>query len=297
MRLVTCQYRNRDHLGVDRGDHIVLPALADPGAVAGDMLSLIDGGASALAGLAAAVEAAPPEARIARDELRLLAPIPRPRQNVICLGWNYVEHIAEAASVQATGKELPEHPVVFTKSVYSVIGPDAEIAVDAGFSTQIDWEVELTVVIGRGGRAIPRERALEHVFGYTIINDISVRDVQFRHKQFFLGKSMDGGCPMGPCIVTADEIRDPQALDIRSRVNGEIRQDSNTRHQIFDVATTIATVSRGMTLHPGDLIATGTPSGVGFARTPAQFLGPGDTVECEVETIGRLANPVVARTA
>lgn len=294
MRLITCRYAGRTHLAVDRGDHVVLVAPA--GAADGEqaMLALIDAGADGLARLRAAVERAPDSACVGRDEVRLLAPIPRPRQNVICLGWNYVEHIAEAAGVQATERELPEHPVVFTKSVYSVIGPDAPIAVDPAFSTEIDWEVELTVVIGRGGRAIPRERALDHVFGYTIVNDISVRDVQFRHKQFFLGKSMDGGCPMGPCIVTADEIPDPQALDIRSWVNGEIRQDSSTRHQIFDVATTIAVLSRGMTLQPGDLIATGTPSGVGFARKPPQFLAPGDTVECEVEAIGRLANPIVA---
>ncbi len=148
-------------------------------------------------------------------------------------------------------------------------------------------------MIGKGGRGIAAKDALAHVFGYTVANDVSARDIQFRHKQYFLGKSLEGACPMGPTIVTADEIRDPQALDVRTWVNGELKQSSNTRHQIFNVATTISILSRGMRLEPGDLIATGTPSGVGFARKPPEFMKPGDVVECEVEKIGRLRNKVV----
>jgi 2-keto-4-pentenoate hydratase/2-oxohepta-3-ene-1,7-dioic acid hydratase in catechol pathway len=152
--------------------------------------------------------------------------------------------------------------------------------------------VELGVIIGTGGKTISGKKALKHVFGYTIINDLSARDLQFRHKQFFLGKSLDGTCPMGPWIVTADEIPDPQNLKLRCRVNGVLKQDSNTRHMIFDIPAIIETLSLGMTLEPGDIISTGTPSGVGFARTPPEFLKPGDTLECEIEGIGVLRNRV-----
>jgi len=158
----------------------------------------------------------------------------------------------------------------------------------------MDWEVELGVVIGKGGRGIARARALEHVFGYTVINDVSARDYQKRHKQFFIGKSFTGACPMGPWIVTADEIPNPQILNLRSRVNNKVKQSSNTKFQIFDVATVIESLSQGMVLEPGDIIATGTPSGVGYVRNPPEYLMPGDVVECEIESIGAIRNAVVA---
>jgi len=227
------------------------------------------------------------------NDVEWLAPIPRPMKNIMCLGWNYADHVSESAQASGRKSEPPKDPVVFTKNITSVTGPYADIPVHAGVTSQLDWEVELGVIIGVGGRNIPRERALAHVFGYTVINDVSARDLQFRHKQFFLGKSLDGGCPMGPVVVTADEIADPQNLRLRSWVNGELKQDGSTCDMIFDIATIIETLSRGMTLEPGDIIATGTPSGVGFARTPPEFLKQGDVVECEVEGVGRLVNRVV----
>jgi 2-keto-4-pentenoate hydratase/2-oxohepta-3-ene-1,7-dioic acid hydratase in catechol pathway len=211
----------------------------------------------------------------------------------MCLGWNYAEHVSESAQASGRQAEPPKHPVVFTKSVTSVNAPFGDVPAQPDVTAQLDWEVELGVVIGVGGRAIARERALEHVFGYTVINDVSARDLQFQHKQFFLGKSLDGSCPMGPVIVTRDEIGDPQNLRLRSWVNGTLKQDSSTHHMIFDVATIISVLSKGMALEPGDVIATGTPSGVGFARTPPEYLQAGNVVECEVEGIGRLRNRIV----
>jgi len=239
------------------------------------------------------VDDAAPACQMPFDPVLLAAPIPRARRNVICLGWNYADHAEESAAASKREYTLPEYPVVFTKSPTSITGPYTDIPFDANLSNQIDWEVELGVIIGAGGRGIKPENALRHVFGYTVMNDISARDIQSRHKQFFLGKSLDKSSPMGPSIVTADEIPDPQALWLRSWVNGVLKQESHTARQIFDVATTLSILSRGMSLEPGDIIATGTPSGVGFARKPPEFLGPGDVVECEVEEIGRLKNRIV----
>ena len=188
---------------------------------------------------------------------------------------------------------MTEVPVFFTKPPTAVIGPGAAVPIFPHLSTQIDYEVELAVVIGTAGRDIPPERALAHVFGYTIVNDITARDVQRRHGgQYFKGKGLDGSCPMGPWIVTADEIPDPAGLAIRSRVNGELRQDSTTAAMIFDIPTLIASLSAGLTLEPGDVLATGTPSGVGYAMDPPRFLADGDVVACEIEGIGVLENPV-----
>ena len=292
MRLISCLFRDESYLGAAAGDVAILPALADSDD--NDMLALIDGGPAAWQRFARRVEHAGADCRVPLAAVRLLAPIPRPRKNIMCLGLNYADHAAESLTAHGRAVELPQHPVVFTKAVTSVTAHDADIAIDPALTAQLDWEVELAVIIGRGGRRIPAERALEHVFGYTVLNDLSARDLQFRHKQYFLGKSLDGACPMGPWIVTADEIADPQQLDLRCRVNGVIKQSSNTRHQIFSVAETIATLSRGMTLEAGDIIATGTPAGVGFARQPPEFLHEGDIVECEVAGIGRLRNRIVA---
>jgi 2-keto-4-pentenoate hydratase/2-oxohepta-3-ene-1,7-dioic acid hydratase in catechol pathway len=295
MKLVTCEYQQSQRLGVVIGDQVVLPSLSNEASQAPtDMLELIAGGFPALDRLAAVVDQAPDAARVPLESVGLLAPIPRPTKNIMCLGWNYSEHAEESALASNRETKLPKHPMVFTKSVSSVNSPYGEFVADAQVSQELDWEVELGVIIGRGGRKIAIEDALSHVFGYTVINDISARDVQSRHKQFFLGKSLDGACPMGPWIVTADEIADPQNLDLRCWVNGELKQASNTRHQIFDLAKTLSILSRGMTLAPGDIISTGTPSGVGFARKPPEFLKPGDVVECEVEGIGKIKNRVVS---
>ncbi|MCP1675141.1 2-keto-4-pentenoate hydratase/2-oxohepta-3-ene-1,7-dioic acid hydratase in catechol pathway [Natronocella acetinitrilica] len=236
---------------------------------------------------------APTDETVALDTVTLLAPIPEPRRNVMCLGLNYADHAAEAS--RASGKEtrLPEHPVVFTKATTAVTGPGSEILLEPDVTEQLDWEAELAFVIGRGGRHIQREHALDHVFGYTIVNDLSARDIQFRHKQFFLGKSLEGACPMGPWITTADAIADPQTLDIRCRVNGELKQHSNTSNMLFGVAEIIAVLSGIMRLLPGDVIATGTPDGVGFARNPPEYLRAGDEVECEIAGLGVLRNRFV----
>ena len=206
-------------------------------------------------------------------------------KNIFCLGRNYAEHAEER------GAEAPRHPIYFTKPPTAVIGPGAGIVCHPA-TQELDYEVELAAVIGTTGRDIPREDALGYVFGYTIINDITARDLQKRHGQWFKGKSLDSFCPMGPALVTADEIPDPQHLAIHLRVNGRVRQSSNTARMIFPVAQCIEVLSIGMTLEPGDLIATGTPSGVGAAA--GSFLKIGDRVEAEVERIGVLANTVVA---
>jgi 2-keto-4-pentenoate hydratase/2-oxohepta-3-ene-1,7-dioic acid hydratase in catechol pathway len=228
--------------------------------------------------------------------VQLAAPIPRPRKNIMCLGWNYIEHAKETAFMRGQEAKLPEYPIIFTKAPTTVNSPYGNIVIDPTVSVEIDWEVELAVIIGKGGKNIREEDALSHVFGYTVLNDVSARDLQSRHKQFFKGKSIDGYCPMGPWIVTADEIENPQQLTVRLRVNGITKQEGNTSMMIFPIHTIIAILSKGMTLEPGDIIATGTPSGVGFARNPPEFLKAGDVMETEVEGIGVLRNVVVVNT-
>ena len=226
-----------------------------------------------------------------QEKIRLLAPIPRPPKNVFALGLNYADHVLEADSAVP----LPEVPIYFTKAATAVVGPNEPVVADPRVTMKLDWEVELGVVMSGGGRWIPREKALQHVFGYTIITDMSARDLQHGRPegQWFLGKSVDGFCPMGPVLASASEIPAPQSLDIALRVNGVQKQRSNTRHMIFDVAAIIADLSRYVTLEPGDVISTGTPSGVGDARTPPEFLRPGDVVEAEIESIGVLRTPIV----
>ena len=227
------------------------------------------------------------------SDVQLAAPIPRPRKNIMCLGWNYADHAKETALIRGQETKAPEYPVLFTKATTTVNSPYGNIIIDPQVSEEIDWEVELAVIIGNGGKNISEEDAMSHVFGYTVLNDVSARDLQSRHKQFFKGKSIDGYCPMGPWIVTADEIKDPQDLAVRLRVNGNIKQESNTSMMIFPIRTILANLSLGMTLEPGDIIATGTPSGVGFTRNPPEFLKAGDVMETEVEGIGILRNAVV----
>ncbi len=227
------------------------------------------------------------------SDIQLAAPIPRPRKNLMCLGWNYADHAKETALIRGQDTKAPEYPVIFTKAPTTVNSPYGNIIIDPQVSVEIDWEVELAVIIGNGGKNIPEEDAMSHVFGYTVLNDVSARDLQSRHKQFFKGKSIDGYCPMGPWIVTADEIKDPQQLEVSLRVNGITKQEGNTSMMIFPIRTIIAILSQGMTLEPGDIIATGTPSGVGFVRNPPEFLKAGDVMETEVEGIGILRNLVV----
>ena len=228
------------------------------------------------------------------SSVQVLAPIPRPRKNVFCVGWNYVEHFEEGAKMRVGPvQELPAHPTFFTKAPTAVNGPYDRIPLHPGVTEKVDWEVELGVIIGKGGINIKEEDALKHVFGYTVINDVSAREVQRKHgQQWMKGKSLDGHCPMGPWIVTADEVKDWAALDVITRVNGVVKQNSNTRFMHFKVPRIVAELSAGLTLEPGDIISTGTPAGVGHARTPPEFLKAGDLLETEVGGIGVLKNRI-----
>ena len=255
-----------------------------------DMLALISSGR---AGLVKAKAALKKGKAIPLASVRVLAPIPRPRKNVFCVGWNYVEHFEEGAKARTNVTELPSHPTFFTKAPTSVNGPYDRIPLHAGVTEKVDWEVELGVIIGRGGRNIREVDAIKHVFGYTVINDVSARDVQRRHgQQWFKGKSLDGHCPMGPWIVTADQVKYWWDLRVTTRVNGVLKQDSNTRHMYFKLPRIIAELSAGLTLEPGDIISTGTPAGVGHARTPPEFLKAGDLLETEIAGIGLLKNRI-----
>jgi 2-keto-4-pentenoate hydratase/2-oxohepta-3-ene-1,7-dioic acid hydratase in catechol pathway len=228
------------------------------------------------------------------DQLQLLAPFTRLRRNLWCVGRNYRAHAKElAGSVFGDQKAQDDGwPMVFTKVPEAVAGPRADVVLPTDVSGQIDYEAELAVVIGRGGKDIARADAMKHVFGYTIVNDVTARDVQVRHGQWDLGKNLDGFCPMGPWVVTADEL-DGRDTRVRCWVNGELRQDARTADMIFDIPTLIETISRGITLYPGDVIATGTPAGVGMGMTPQRWLHPGDVVRIEVDGIGAIENRFV----
>ena len=223
----------------------------------------------------------------------LLAPIPRPKQDIICLGINYMEHAVESARYkqEAFGGERP-YAVYFSKRVNEAVPNKGFIEAHENLVDSLDYECELAVVIGKDAKNVPESEAADYIFGYTIINDVSARNVQTRHKQWYFGKSLDGFTPMGPCITTADSIAYPPKLSISSRVNGELRQNSNTELLIFDVAHVISELSAGMTLKAGTIISMGTPAGVGMGFQPPRFLKPGDTVECIVEGIGTLVNTV-----
>ena len=226
-------------------------------------------------------------------EKDILPPISRPKQNIICMGLNYEDHIKESEKVFLKDIKRPKHPIIFTKSSLSINSPFGEIPLREEISVELDWESELAIVIGKPGIYIKKEHAYDHIFGYMVLNDISARDIQRKHKQFFLGKSLPGACPIGPCIVSKDEIKDPHNLNISCKVNNILKQNSNTKYQLFDIAEQVETISKSTYLVPGDIIATGTPSGVGFARNPPEFLKDGDIVECEVEKIGKIINKVI----
>jgi 2-keto-4-pentenoate hydratase/2-oxohepta-3-ene-1,7-dioic acid hydratase in catechol pathway len=233
------------------------------------------------------------------DSVELLAPIPAPRRNVFCVGKNYRDHITEfgRSGYDTSGErvELPAKPILFSKATTSVTGSTAAVEPHHALTSELDYEGELCVIIGRGGRGITREQAYQHVWGYTIVNDITARDLQRDHKQWLLGKSLDTHCPMGPYAVTADEITDVTALEIETTVNGERRQRAAVKDMIFDIPYLIATLSAGLTLLPGDLIATGTPAGVGIGFDPPRFLSSGDLVEVSITGLGRLSNRIADR--
>ncbi len=293
MRLATYQARRDTALGVIVDDRLVdLRALARrrKTSVPDNMIELIEAVPTTtlvrlLREAATWVKAGRTSVPLSR--VKLLAPIPRPRKNIFCVGRNYAEHARES------GAAPPEVPVYFTKPPTTVIGPLAPILYHRA-TQQLDYEVELAVVIGKRGRDIPAAKALDYVFGYTIMNDITARDLQRRHGQWFKGKALDTFAPLGPWIVHRAAVPDPQQLRLSMRVNGEIRQNSYTSKMLFTVAQLIATLSEGLTLEPGDILATGTPEGIGMGFTPPRFLHVGDTVEAEVEGIGALRNVVAA---
>ena len=293
MRLVTFSDAQPMRIGVHDAESNTIVDLAAGTRLPREMTAFIALGGNGLARARRAVRSG--DGRIAAGGVKLHAPIPRPARNILCVGKNYHDHAQEfqASGVDATGKEVvPEVPIMFTKWPNSVIGPGETIPSASDYTNSTDYEGELAVVIGEGGRNIGGKDALDHVYGYTIVNDVSARTLQNRHRQWFLGKSLDGYCPMGPCIVTADDVTDVGKLHLVTRVNGEVRQDARVSQLIFDIPTLIETLSRVMTLEPGDLIATGTCAGVGIGYDPPRYLKKGDTVAVTIEPIGTLENPV-----
>ncbi len=289
MRLATFERNGQRGVGIVAADgRTVQPLGLDQAQAALGVLALVDG---AVAGRPMPAPAGTP---VDIGTVRLEAPIPRPRRNLFCVGRNYHEHAKElSGSVFKDNNPNPvAWPIVFTKVPECVVGPGQPVRLPRAISAQIDYEAELAVVIGTGGRDITRADAMKHVYGYVAVNDVTARDVQMRHQQWDLGKSFDTFCPMGPWIVTADEL-DGQDTRVRCWVNGELRQDAKTTDLIFDIPTLIETCSRGITLLPGDIIATGTPSGVGMGMKPPVFLQPGDTVRIEIDGLGVLENPFV----
>ena len=301
MKLVT--YRTAPdgagRLGVVSHDHVVdvarLGAAFDE-VLPDTMLGLIDLGQPGLDALAAILGECdgtfPPGTATHQANVRLLAPIPRPRKNIFGIGLNYLDHVAESAAALDTSADLPRQPVIFSKPPTAVIGPGEPIRHDKRITQQLDWEVELAAIIGTTAARVARSDALAHVFGYSVIIDVSARDNR-RAGQWIVSKGMDSFAPMGPCIVTADEIPDPQALDLWLTVNGVEKQRSNTAKMLFKVDELIADISRVITLEPGDIIATGTPEGVGAGRNPQEWMWPGDTVVACVEGIGTIRHPVI----
>lgn len=308
MRLVTfATGEGHSHIGAVRDGHIVDLTVWLSGKNSRgehthiDMVDFISQGEAALNQALAALQSTDADleaqgAFVPFSDRILLAPIPRPRKNVMCMGRNYAEHAAESVRAfkeDAVPLDKPDYPSIFTKAPTTVNGPFADIPYNPAVTEELDWEGELAVVIGKAGKNIKSDDAFSHVFGYMVLNDISARDIQKRHaNQYFKGKSLDGACPTGPWIVTSDEIADPNNLRISLSVNGVEKQHDTTRSMLFDIPEIIEQMSFGMTLEPGDIIATGTPAGVGMARTPKEFLRPGDVVECEIESIGKIRNRI-----
>lgn len=287
MKLVTFQNAQGTHIGAVQGATVI--PLDE---IAPDMLGLIELGTEGLTRARALAERGANAHAQTLDSVKLLAPIPRPRQNVICVGMNYVAHAIESDRARGREPKLPEFPVFFTKAATTVCGPGDAIPLDPRVTQQLDYEVELAFVFGRASKNITVDDALGCVFGYTIVNDISARDLQNRHQQFFKGKSLDNSCPMGPYLVTADEIPNPGALHLTLRVNGETRQDSNTGDLIFNIPKLIEYLTLGFTVQAGTIVSTGTPSGVGMGKTPPAWLKAGDVMEAEVEGLGLLKNVI-----
>lgn len=288
MKIARLELDGRPALAVAAGDRLLVVSLSNPQAAL-DVTVLVSDPSVTEDCEATLHGLRPPSRVLPIAEATFLPPTPR-TPKIVAIGLNYVDHAVEATMT------LPTEPLVFAKFPTSMVGSGAPIVLDGRLTSQGDYEAELGVVIGKPARDVPVERALAHVFGYTCVNDVSARDLQFRDGQWVRGKSLDSFCPVGPWIVTADEIRDPQALSIRCLVNGDSLQDATTGDMVFGVAELISHLSRWTTLEPGDLIVSGTPPGVGAFRTPPRFLTPGDEVVVEIDGVGRLVNPVVVRS-
>ncbi len=300
MRLVTYRAENAAaRLGVEM-DGLVVDVeklgAAHGTTLPGNMQALIDDATTALPflrGLLGKSQPFPPGCALYKENVKILAPIPRPRKNIFGIGLNYRAHVEESAKGLDTAADAPSKPVLFSKPPTTVIGPGDAIHHDAKLTQQLDWEVELAVIIGKTATRVSANAAMSHVFGYSVIIDISARDNR-RAGQWIFSKGMDTYAPFGPCIVTADEIEEPHELNLWLQKNGEMKQNSNTRHMIFRIPELISDISSGITLEPGDIIASGTPAGVGAGRSPPEWLWPGDVIEAGVENIGVLRQPIVA---
>jgi 2-keto-4-pentenoate hydratase/2-oxohepta-3-ene-1,7-dioic acid hydratase in catechol pathway len=301
MRFATFRHHGQPVAGlVLAGGVLPLPNAAAEAKEMADLssvLAIIRGGEPALAACRRLAQHAEREPQalvpLAQAQAQLLAPLPALIRNAFCVGRNYVDHIKEGAAVRNVEAQLPQAPQFFTKATHTLIGPGVDVRLDERVTRRLDYEVELALVIGRGGRDIAAEHAFEHIFGYSIANDVTARDLQRRHDQWFKGKSLDTTLPLGPWIVDAQEIGDPATLELTMSVNGEERQRARVAQMIFDIPTLLAQLSAGLTLEPGDVIATGTPSGVGFAMQPPQYLKDGDLMVARIDRIGELRNRVV----
>jgi 2-keto-4-pentenoate hydratase/2-oxohepta-3-ene-1,7-dioic acid hydratase in catechol pathway len=294
MKFVTFTHRGRTGPGILLAGERVLDLAAAGAKDAPSLLAIIRGGAPALEAARTLAARAPTSAAHALAEVKLETPLPNPSRNIFCVGRNYIDHVAEGARAMGLATNLPKVPQFFTKATHAVNGPGGEVRLDPQVSDKLDYEVELGVVIGTTARDIAPEHAFDHIFGYTIVNDVSARDLQRAHEQWFKGKSLDTCCPIGPCIVTKGEIADVTALELSITVSGEQRQRAHVNQMIFDIPRIVSDLSRGMTLEAGDIIATGTPSGVGFAMEPPVWLKDGDEMVCRIDGIGELRNRVVA---
>lgn len=294
MKFVTFDAKGQERLGVVDAKRGILDLKQASSALPGDMIALIEGGEAALSEAKKVVSAAQDSGTwLPLAGTKLYAPIPHPRKNIFCIGRNYKLHIEEGARARNLPVKFPPVPEIFSKPFTTVVGPEANVLRHAKNTDQLDYEVELAVVIGKVTRDVTQAQAMDHVFGYTVFNDVTARDKQAAHGQWFKGKSFDTFGPMGPCIVTKDEFGSPSGHRITLRVNGETRQDSNTADLLFGIPAILEAVSASLTLHPGDVIATGTPSGVALGMTPQRFLNVGDVMEAEVEGIGILRNKIV----
>lgn len=298
MKLVTFVQDGAPSIGMVEGGSVLDLGAAwrksGRGVPPGDMVALIAGGEALLSQLRSTASEMKKDPSLWRElsGVRLEAPIPRPRKNVFCVGRNYKLHIEEGARARGREVVFPTVPEFFSKPPTAVIGHDADVRLDLKVTQQLDYEVELAIVIGKTIRDLSPSQAADAIFGYTIVNDVSARDLQVRHGQWFKGKALDTSCPMGPWIVTKDEFGEPGAHRILLRVNGETRQDSNTSDMLFDCAAIVSSLSQGLTIEAGDVIATGTPSGVALGMSPQKWLQDGDSIEAEIEGIGVLRNRI-----